>query len=82
MVKIENFYKLGPKFCTNPHFWNGKTKAIRGYGTRLRLSLSYSWTNERYRITPTSVAISTYMVQNLHFLMFSHLLLNFLSYLF
>ena len=25
MVKTENFYKLGPKFCTGPpDFWKGK----------------------------------------------------------
>ena len=24
MVKTENFYKLGPKFCTTPDYWNGK----------------------------------------------------------
>ena len=24
MVKTENFYKLGPKICTPPHFWKAK----------------------------------------------------------
>ena len=26
MVKIENFYRLGPKICTPPDFWKAKPK--------------------------------------------------------
>ena len=51
MVKTEKFYKLGPKICSPPpppppppRFWEGKTRATRGYGRRLGLPLSYSWT--------------------------------------
>ena len=44
MVKTENFYKLGPKICTPPHrVLESKTRATRGYGTRLGLPLNYSW---------------------------------------
>ena len=44
MVKNEKFYKLGPKICPSPPFWEGKTRATRGYGRRLGLTLSYPWT--------------------------------------
>ena len=36
-VKTEKFYKLGPKTCTPPRFWEGKT---RGSGIQLGLPLS------------------------------------------
>ena len=42
MVKTEKFYKLGPKICTPPRFWEGDNRATRGYGGRLGSPLSYS----------------------------------------
>ena len=44
MVKTEKFYKLGPKICPPPRFWEGKIRATPGYGRRLGLPLSYPWT--------------------------------------
>ena len=59
-----------------PRFWEAKTRATRGYGRWLGLPLSTHGPNERYCMRPTSVAISTYMVQNWHFSIFCCLLLN------
>ena len=42
MVKTEKTENLGPKFCTPTRFLEAKIRANRGYGTRLRLPLSYS----------------------------------------
>ena len=42
--KLKNFTSLDQKFVHPPPFWEGKTRATRGYGRRLGLPLSYSWT--------------------------------------
>ena len=39
MVKTENFYKLGPKFCTSPRFLGREAGANRGYGPRIGIAL-------------------------------------------
>ena len=81
MLKTEKFYKLGPKMCTTPHprFLEGKTRATRRYSTRLGLPLNYSWTQRTLLHQTHNCGYCTYMVQNWHFSIFCHLLLNFLS---
>ena len=42
--KMKNFTSWDRKSVHPPRFWEGKSRANRGYGSRLGLTLSYPWT--------------------------------------
>ena len=44
MKKMVKILQVGTENLYTPRFWEGKTRATRGYGRRLGLPLSYSWT--------------------------------------